>query len=120
MLIIVTRTNTPRSVVGNSFGYMKIDIPEAPVGFQILDEVHYNNYNADAANHGKPTIRFGDVDDKVRAFRRSLHESIFSKEAKEMKFEAWLRELDNYSFMYTHFLNERGVITKARNFPREE
>lgn len=118
MLVLVTRTNTPRSVLGNSFGFSKIDIPETPEGFQILDEPHYNNYNADCANAGKPTIRFGDIDDKIQMFRRKIHSGIFDREAADMKFEKWLRNIDNFSFMYCHFLNERGVITKPVNYPR--
>ncbi|KAJ3358439.1 tRNA pseudouridine synthase 1 [Kappamyces sp. JEL0680] len=118
MLIMVTRTNTPRSVLGNSFGYSKIDIPETPVGFQILDEPHYNNYNADAVKQGKQVIRFGDVDEQVQAFRNGLYTDIFSKEQEQLVFEAWLRQLDNYSFMYSHYLNARGVIGKQRSAPR--
>lgn len=82
-----------------------------------MDEPHYNNYNADAAQTGKPLIRFGDVPE-AKAFRKTLHESICAREASEMRFEEWLRQLDNYSFMYTHFLNSRGVITKPQNFPK--
>lgn len=114
----MTRTNTPRSVLGNSFGFSKIDIPEVPEGFQILDEPHYNNYNADSAKLSLPTIRFGDMDDKVQMFRRKIHSAIFDREASEMRFEKWLRNIDNFSFMYCHFLNERGVITKPVNYPK--
>jgi hypothetical protein len=121
MLILVIRTNTPRSALGNSFGFSKIDIPETPEGFQIFDEPHYNNYNAEAylSQSPKPMVRFGDVDGQVQSFRRAIHQSIYAKESMEMRYESWLHQIDNYSFMYCHFLNARGVFTKPRYFPKE-
>ena len=103
--------------MGNSFGFSKIDIPECPDGFQILDEPHYNNYNADAKQSGKPVISFSNVPEE-KLFRDELHKTICARETSEMRFEAWLRDIDNYSFMYTHFLNSRGVISKPQNFPK--
>jgi tRNA pseudouridine38-40 synthase len=118
MLIMVIRTNTPRSVIGNSFGYQKIDIPDAPQGFLILDQPHYNNYNADCAANNSPPVSFGDITG-LKEFSNQIHEAIFEKEFNEMYFEQWLREMDNYSFMYTHYLNERGLITPQRNQPND-
>ena len=117
MVIMVIRTNTPRSVIGNSFGYSKIDIPDVPLGFLILDQPHYNNYNADAERLGTEAVHFGDIIG-LREFKEGIHDSIFAKEAQELQFEHWLRNMDNYSFMYTHFLNERGLIMKPTNLPR--
>ena len=113
MLIMVVRTNTPRSVIANSFGIQKIDIPDAPSNFFILDEPHYNNYNVESLKLNRQPLSFSDT--KSEEFKRELLNKLFEKEAKEMLFERWLRELDNYSFMYTHFLNESGVITKPMN-----
>jgi tRNA pseudouridine38-40 synthase len=117
MLIMVIRTNTPRSVIGNSFGFSKIDIPDTPAGFMILDQPHYNNYNADSEKSGKQPVHFGDVVG-LREFREKIHEAVVAKEYDQLLFEQWLRQIDNYSFMYTHFLNERGLIQKPKNMPR--
>ena len=66
-------------------------------------------------------VRFGDVDAAVQAFRaKHLHAAIYTREGVEMGYEGWLRQLDNYSFMYCHFLNARGVFTKPRFFPKEQ
>ena len=117
MLIMVIRTNTPRSVIANSFGYQKIDIPDAPANFFILDEPHYNNYNVESLRLKKEPLSFSNT--KSEEFKRQLLARLFSREKDEMVYEKWLRELDNYSFMYTNFLNETGVITKPMNYPKE-
>ena len=119
MLIMVIRTNTPRSVIGNSFGFSKIDIPDTPAGFLILDQPHYNNYNADSERLGRHPVHFGDITG-LREFRSTIHDAIFEKEIEELSYEQWLRQVDNYSFMYTHFLNQRGLIRKPKNMPRSD
>lgn len=101
MLIMVTRTNTPRSSLGNSFGFVKIDVPDAPLGFAMLSESHYNNFNAD---HPNEAVSFSDTPG-VDAFRVQLHQEVYEREAKDMKFESWVRALDNYSFVTTFFTN---------------
>lgn len=119
MLIMVIRTNTTRSVIANSFGIADIDIPEAPQDFLILEQPHYNNYNADCKVNKVQPVTFGDVTG-LSEFNEQIHESIYSREFHEMKFEQWLRDMDNYSFLYTYFLNERGLIMKPRNFPKDQ
>jgi tRNA pseudouridine38-40 synthase len=45
LAILVIHTNTPVSVIGNSFGHAKIEFPEAPALGLILDEPHYTQFN---------------------------------------------------------------------------
>ena len=45
LAIMVIRTNTPRSVVGNSFGIHCISIPESPARGLIFDAPFYGKYN---------------------------------------------------------------------------
>ncbi|KAI8925382.1 pseudouridine synthase [Entophlyctis helioformis] len=120
MMVMVIRTNTPRSVVGNSFGLAKISIPEAPAFSLILDEPHYNNYNVEAVKSGgdvAPPVNFGPAMEEVENFRhKAIHDVIYAYERDHMEFEAWVRSIDNYSFLYTYFLNERGVIRPQTNF----
>lgn len=107
IMMMVIRTNTRPSVLGNSFGYARIDIPEAPAFSLILDEPMYDQ------------VSFTPYENQVQEFRQShIHAPIYQLERDEMRFEEWLRSLDNYSFLYTYFLNERGVITKPVNFIR--
>lgn len=111
--VMVTRTNTPRSVVANSFGYAKFHVPEVPAQGLILDEPHYSDYNAYAAQLSRSVIDFEGINDSVEEFRRSnIHESLYTAEAKDMLFAKWIRNMDSYSFLYTHFLNTRGLILK--------
>ncbi|KAJ8331772.1 tRNA pseudouridine synthase 1 [Batrachochytrium dendrobatidis] len=127
LVIMVLRTNTPHSVVANSYGFAKMEIPEAPALSLVLDEPHYNNYNVEvlqsAKDQGKmlrQPVHFGESIHEVEDFRHNaIHEAIYATERELMEFETWLRSLDSYSFLYTCYLNERGVILKNRNFIRD-
>ncbi|KAJ3281662.1 tRNA pseudouridine synthase 1 [Borealophlyctis nickersoniae] len=120
LAIMVIRTNTPRSVVANSFGFARIEIPEAPAHCLILDQPHYDTYNSDAARRNDPAIiDFEPHFDEVTKFRHSqLHDPIYRQENDTMPFEQWLRSIDSYSFLYTFFLNQRGVIRPRNSYVR--
>ncbi|RKO88306.1 pseudouridine synthase [Blyttiomyces helicus] len=122
LAIMVIRTNTPRSIVGNSFGFASLDIPEAPGHCAILDTPHYDIYNSDCARRGDPsTISFEHNRSAITAFRhREIHDAIYRAERECMLFEPWLRAMDSYSFLYAHFLNARGVIRPCTAFVRPE
>ncbi|KAI8809179.1 pseudouridine synthase [Cladochytrium replicatum] len=114
LAVLVIRTNTPRAIVGNSFGWGKIDIPEAPGQFLILDQAHYDAYNAQVGNRSDG-IWFDAVDGAVQQLRqRGIHSPIYKEEGNIMFFEEWIRSIDRYSFLYTYYLNPRGVVG-ARN-----
>ncbi|KAI8592315.1 pseudouridine synthase [Geranomyces variabilis] len=117
MAIMVIRTNTPRSVVANSFGYTNIDIPEAPGFGLILDEPFYDTFNSDCERRGDPKgIHFNQHQGPITEFRHHrIHDAIYRAELETMAFVKWTRNLDAYSFLYTYFLNERGVVVPPRN-----
>ncbi|KAJ3163206.1 tRNA pseudouridine synthase 1 [Geranomyces michiganensis] len=117
MAIMVIRTNTPRSVVANSFGYTNIDIPEAPGFGLILDEPFYDTFNSDCERRGDPKgIHFDQHQGPITEFRHHrIHDAIYRAELETMAFVKWTRNLDAYSFLYTYFLNERGVVVPPRN-----
>jgi tRNA pseudouridine(38-40) synthase len=70
--IMVARTNTPRSVVANSFGYAKIVLPETPAYGLILDEPLYKDYNEYAATLARSPIEFDSIHVSYSPFIRSL------------------------------------------------
>ncbi|KAJ3182640.1 tRNA pseudouridine synthase 1 [Geranomyces variabilis] len=117
MAIMVIRTNTPRSVVANSFGYTNIDIPEAPGFGLILDEPFYDTFNSDCERRGDPKgVHFNKHQGPITEFRHHrIHDAIYRAELETMAFVKWTRNLDAYSFLYTYFLNERGVVVPPRN-----
>ena len=41
-----------------------------------------------------------------------IHNKIYSHEAKNMDFAKWIHNMDMHSFLYTYFLNDRGVIDR--------
>jgi tRNA pseudouridine(38-40) synthase len=61
LAIMVIRTNTPVSVIGNSFGYAKIELPEVPALGLILDEPHYNQFNDYASRNNNCVIDFEEI-----------------------------------------------------------
>ncbi|KAJ3410288.1 tRNA pseudouridine synthase 1 [Chytridiales sp. JEL 0842] len=120
LIIMVIRTNTPRSVVGNSFGVAKIEIPEAPANGLILDQPFYDEYN-DAptrSGYGSKILFDGEKSDIERFRKAQIHDKIYRDEEDMMLFGEWLRSVDTYAFLYTHFLNDRGLIRPRTNFLR--
>lgn len=67
LAIMVIRTNTPVSVIGNSFGYAKIELPEVPSLGLILDEPHYSEFNDYAVRTNNSSIDFDAI--KVNTHR---------------------------------------------------
>ncbi|KAJ3044034.1 tRNA pseudouridine synthase 1, partial [Rhizophlyctis rosea] len=120
LAVLVLRTNTPRSVVANSFGFARVDVPECPGVFLVLDQPHYDSYNSDAARRQSPdAIDFDKHYAQVQAFRHSnIHDAIYRSEQEHMHFAQFLRSIDEYSFLYTHYLNQRGVIKTRSNYVR--
>ncbi|KAJ3138500.1 tRNA pseudouridine synthase 1 [Physocladia obscura] len=109
LLVLVVRTNTPRSVIANSFGISKVNIPEAPSAMQIFHQPLYTNYNA-VAGPGA-AINFDDEKSQVEKFRKQqIHEAIYAEERESLAFEDWLRDIDRVAFLYKYFLNARGLI----------
>lgn len=66
------------------------------------------------------TNYFNGNQDEVQTFRKSeIHSRVFEFEGKDMGFARWIRNMDAYSFLYTYFLNPRGVISKNSNAVKE-
>ncbi|TPX33457.1 hypothetical protein SmJEL517_g03672 [Synchytrium microbalum] len=119
LAVLIIRTNTPRSIVANSFGFANIDIPEAPAYSLVLEDSKYDGINGEmqklisasstfATTLG--TIKFAPYNPQIEEFKqRFIYEEIFNDEAEIMGFEAWMRTLDKFSFLY-HYLNPRGVL----------
>lgn len=118
LAVLVIRTNTPRSVVANSFGRAKIDIPELPGYGLILEDALYETYNSEVARLAATSRAFGDLQpvsfgpfrDRIEEFKKSLFEKIMSSESERLGLLDWMRAIDRYSFLYTSYLNPRGII----------
>ncbi|ORY51088.1 pseudouridine synthase [Rhizoclosmatium globosum] len=118
LLILVIRTNTPRSLIANSFGVGKIEIPDAPASGLIFHQPGYALYNQNVAPEF--AINFDDEKSKVEGFRKTeVHERVFLEEREELHFEQWLKEIDRHSFLYKYYLNSRGLIGVQNAFIRQ-
>ncbi|KAJ3107811.1 tRNA pseudouridine synthase 1 [Phlyctochytrium planicorne] len=117
MMVLVVRTNTPRSVVANSFGFAQIDLPEAPAIGLICDEPFYLEYNANQSLTEAERVDFSKERGAVETFRKAqIHDWVFREEQEYMYFDAWLRSIDRFAFLYHFFLNNRGLIQPRRAF----
>ncbi|KAJ3380073.1 tRNA pseudouridine synthase 1 [Entophlyctis sp. JEL0112] len=114
LLILVVRTNTPRSVIANSFGAScKFAIPEAPASSLVFHQPLY-------APGFSVTVALESERGRIETFRKSMiHERVYHDERVEMAFEEWLRGIDRVSFLYKHFLNSRGIVTQQNSFLRD-
>ncbi|KAJ3098278.1 tRNA pseudouridine synthase 1 [Phlyctochytrium planicorne] len=118
LAIQAIRTNTPRNVVSNSFGIQVMTIPESPAIGLIFDEPFYLAYNNQVSSPSY-RIAFDQVSDVVEDFRRdSIHEAVYKSELKYMHFDAWLRSVDRYAFLYQHYLNPRGLVLPQTAYVR--
>ncbi|KAJ3211947.1 tRNA pseudouridine synthase 1 [Dinochytrium kinnereticum] len=117
MMILVVRTNTPRSIVANSFGFAQVDLPEAPAIGLICDEPFYLEYNANVNLAEKARVDFKSDKVEVERFRKSqIHDWVFREEQEYMYFDAWLRSIDRFAFLYHFFLNSRGLIQPRKAY----
>ncbi|KAJ3281785.1 tRNA pseudouridine synthase 1 [Rhizoclosmatium sp. JEL0117] len=105
LLILVVRTNTPRSVISASFSRAKIhSLPLIPLRGSGIARVGYPR------NTG---IDFEAIGNYVDAFGEgSVRDEVFIEEEDEMAFEEWCWKVDGDTYLYKHFLNARGVIGK--------
>lgn len=86
-----------------------------------LDEPHYYNFNADAVASGRTPVNFGEKNKEADEYcEKAIHGDVYEKEARDMMFEKWVRELDDESFLYVNYLNPKGLISKVRNCVRED
>jgi tRNA pseudouridine(38-40) synthase len=113
MAVMVVRTNTPQSVVANSFGIANIEVPLAPASGLIFDEPIYDEYNRECLATQRPdaSINFDKVKTQVEEFRKTqIHNRVYQAEEDALEFHEWLRGIDTFAFMYYHYLNTRGII----------
>ncbi|TPX64034.1 hypothetical protein CcCBS67573_g08522 [Chytriomyces confervae] len=126
MLILIVRTNSPRSVISSSFGrrqiagnvvpgttVLSLPIPCVPVRGCGIADVNYMQWNEHAAR-GEANVRF-DAGEELRGYvegfaEGSVRDEVYIEEEDGMEYEAWLKDIDRNAMFYRHFLNARGVI----------
>ncbi|KAI8619910.1 pseudouridine synthase [Chytriomyces sp. MP71] len=116
MLILLVRTNAPRSIVSGSFGRRRMDlpapIPAAPVRGSGVCNVEFGKWN-EVVGRGGSWISFeDDIESYVEGFAEgSVRDEVYIEEEDSMEFEAWMKDIDRNAYLYRHFLNARGVIS---------
>ncbi|KAJ3065110.1 SPT3 Dosage dependent suppressor of Ty-induced promoter mutations-like protein [Podochytrium sp. JEL0797] len=105
MLILVVRTNTPRSIIAASFGGQQKcpGIPLAPVRGSGILGVGYSRWN-DGVVAGGGRIDFGEkgMKEYVEGFvDGTVRDEVYIEEEDGMEFEGWLKEMTTNYFRMT-------------------
>ena len=116
MAMLITRTNTPISLIADSFENQKINIPKAPALGLLLERPIFKVYNdkmRKKANNvlERDEISFDKYNDQIEAFKREwIYTKIFDTENDEHVFDGYLTSLDSHIGPDYLYLNEDGII----------
>ncbi|KAJ3297713.1 tRNA pseudouridine synthase 1 [Blyttiomyces sp. JEL0837] len=119
LAVMVVRTNTPRSLIAQSFGRVRIGIPEAPGWGVIFESPCYDDYNNSPSRSYSAKISFDMEKAVVERYRRVIiHDRVYRDEEEHMRYLDWIRSIDECAFLYSHFLNARGLVKPQTSFLR--
>lgn len=115
MGMLVTRSNTPLSLIPKTFEENKINIPKAPALGLLLERPIFKVYNdkmrAKANQVERDIVDFDVYKDKINAFKEEwIYKKIFEAENQEHVFDGYLTSLDAHLGDDYKYLNPEGVI----------
>lgn len=113
--MLVTRSNTPLSLIPKTFEENKINIPKAPALGLLLERPIFKVYNdkmrAKANQVERDIVDFDVYKDKINAFKEEwIYKKIFEAENQEHVFDGYLTSLDAHLGDDYKYLNPEGVI----------
>ncbi|KIJ48769.1 hypothetical protein M422DRAFT_28233, partial [Sphaerobolus stellatus SS14] len=121
-LTLLTRTNTPPTLLEEMFGPSKVSIPKAPALGLLLEQPIFESYNKkieesnakladtnDAAY--RPLIDFEVHREAMNKFKdEQIYSRMRSQEDKNATFDSWIRSIDSYAGKDFWYLNSKGII----------
>lgn len=116
MAMLITRTNTPISLIADTFENTKINIPKAPALGLLLERPIFRVYNDKMRKKSanmveRDEISFDKYNDKIEAFKKEwIYTKIFEAERDEHVFDGYLTSLDSHIGPDYLYLNEDGII----------
>jgi tRNA pseudouridine38-40 synthase len=115
MAMLVTRTNTPISLIPKTFEENRINVPKAPALGLLLERPIFNVYNEKTRTKANQVTRdivdFDAYKDKIEAFKQEwIYKKIFDAENHEHVFDGYLTSLDAHIGPDYYYLNPEGVI----------
>ncbi|KAI8341958.1 pseudouridine synthase [Chlamydoabsidia padenii] len=115
MAVLVVRSGTPLSLIEESFGPRKINIPKAPALGLLLERPVFDSYN-NRLNDKRlqkehPRLEFTQHKDAIDAFKKKwVYSRMFEAEREERGFDTFLTSVDNSFTDDFKYLNPQGVI----------
>ncbi|SAM03912.1 hypothetical protein [Absidia glauca] len=115
MAVLVVRSGTPLTLIEDSFGPQKINIPKAPALGLLLERPVFDSYNnrlgAKKLQKEHPRIEFNAHKDTIDAFKQKwVYSKMFEAEREERGFDTFLTSVDNSFTDNFKYLNPDGVI----------
>lgn len=114
--MLITRTNTPISLIKDTFEENKINIPKAPALGLLLERPIFKVYNDKMRKKASNMIERDEIDfDKynkeIEDFKKEwIYTKIFEAENQEHVFDGYLTSLDAHVGPDYTYLNEDGII----------
>ncbi|KAG8926627.1 tRNA pseudouridine synthase 1 [Tulasnella sp. 417] len=131
MALMVCRTETPVSLIPETYGPRRITIPMAPALGLLLEQPLFGSYNdrvrsenaalekqkvsdEEKANRRRDEIDFSKHQKDIEEFKLKLiYERMREEEAKSNVFNRWIQLIDYYQGDDLAYLNAKGTIVQA-------
>ncbi|KAG9046451.1 tRNA pseudouridine synthase 1 [Tulasnella sp. UAMH 9824] len=131
MALMVCRTETPVSLIPETYGPRRITVPMAPALGLLLEQPLFGSYNdrvrsenaalekqkvsdEEKANRRRDEIDFSQHQNEIDEFKLKLiYERMREEEAKSNVFNRWIQLIDYYQGEDLAYLNAKGAIVQA-------
>ncbi|KIO26619.1 hypothetical protein M407DRAFT_15026 [Tulasnella calospora MUT 4182] len=131
MALMVCRTETPVSLIPETYGPRRITVPMAPALGLLLEQPLFGSYNdrvrsenaalekqkvsdEEKANRRRDEIDFSKHQKDIGEFKLKLiYERMREEEAKSNVFNRWIQLIDYYQGEDLAYLNAKGTIVQA-------
>lgn len=116
MAMLITRTNTPISLIPSTFENLKINIPKAPALGLLLERPIFRVYNEKMRSKAANEVERDEIDfdlykEQIEEFKREwIYKKIFEAENQEHVFDGYLTSLDSHIGPDYNYLNPGGEI----------
>ncbi|KAI9250206.1 pseudouridine synthase [Phascolomyces articulosus] len=112
MAMLVTRSNSPLSIIDRSFEETKINIPKAPALGLLLDQPLFQHYNQRVENRSdREPIHFDNFQDQMKEFKQEwIYSKIFETDKTDQVFDNFILMVDSQVGPAFKYINEQGII----------
>ncbi|XP_070618677.1 pseudouridylate synthase 1 homolog isoform X2 [Erythrolamprus reginae] len=100
LVIAIIKGHAAKSIMEQSWGEEKVDIPKAPGLGLILERVHFESYNQRFGDDGlHEALEWVEEEEKIAAFKEQhIYPTIINTEKEEKSMMTWLETLFNHQF----------------------